>query len=89
MDKFISISPNGKLASCLDFRKHLKKELPGILKYYNENISGNKTYLLMRTYVVFCSFQSKIVSTVVIGFVSRSYFLLHLYCCFFFCGKMI
>ena len=89
MVKFISIGPYGKLASCLGFRKHLVKELPGILKHYNENISGNKTYLLMRTCVVFCSFQSKIVSTVVIGFVSRSYYLLQLHCCFFFCGKMI
>ena len=51
MDELISVCPNGKPASCLeDFRKFLVKELSGILKHYNENISGKKADLLMLTF---------------------------------------
>ena len=63
MDKFISISPNGKPASSLeDFRQFSVKELQGILKHYHENISGKKADLLMRIFAIFCHFQPKLQS---------------------------
>ena len=61
MDEFISVCPNGKPASSLDFRKFSVKGFREILKHYNENISGKKIGLQMRTFAIFC-FQTKLQS---------------------------
>ena len=54
MDEFIPVSPNGEPASCLeDFRKFSVKKLQEISKHYNENMSGKKRDLLMRTLAIF------------------------------------
>ena len=63
MEEFISICLNGKPASWLEyFRKFSVKELPGILKHYNENISGKKLDLLMRNFAISCRFKPKLQS---------------------------
>ena len=54
---------NGNSASCLEsFRKSSSRELPRILKHYNKNISGKKADLLVRYFINFCRFQSKLKS---------------------------
>ena len=61
MDKFISVCPNEKPASCLErFRKFPVKELQEILKHYRENILGKKVDHLMKIFTIFCRFQPKL-----------------------------
>ena len=63
MDAFISVCPDGKPPSCLEYlRKFSGKELQGILKHYHENISGEKADLLMRTFAIFSHCQPKLQS---------------------------
>ena len=68
MDGFIPVCPHGKQTSCLEnLRKFSLKELLGILKYYNEKMSGKKVDLLME--IFFTEFSRVTGSTVVIRFV--------------------
>ena len=54
MDGFILVCPNRKQTSCLEnLRKFSVKELSGMLKYCNENISGKRENLLMGTFTTF------------------------------------
>ena len=63
MDAFISVCPDRKPPSCLEYlRKFSGKELQGILKHYHENISGEKADLLMRTFAIFSHCQPKLQS---------------------------
>ena len=85
MDEFIPVSPNGKLALCIeDLRKFSVKELQGKLKHYHENISEKKNRPSDENLCHFLSLPTKVtVSTVAIRFINGSYYLLHLKSCFF------